>query len=71
MNTLIRKVDVVARRRVRHALVAWHTLACKASLLITRIACALPSNRRTQDRTLYMVAAIGAAVALHVAIYRG
>lgn len=71
MSHIIRRLDVMSRRRIRQAVVAWYTFACKASMFATRVACSLPSDRRTQDRAMYSVAAIGAAVALHVAVYRG
>lgn len=71
MSHLIRRIDVMSRRRIRQAMVAWYTFACKASMFATRVACSLPSDRRTQDRAMYSVAAISVAVVLHVAIYRG
>ena len=71
MSHLIRRLDVMSRRRIRQAVVAWYTFACKASMFATRVTCSLPSDRWTQDRAMYSVAAIGAAVALHVAVYRG
>ena len=71
MSHLIRRLDVMSRRRIRQAVVAWYTFACKASMFATRVACSLPSDRRTQDRAMYSVAAIGAAVVLHVVVYRG
>jgi hypothetical protein len=70
MNTL-RRIDVISRRRIRQAVIAWHTLAVRCAMQFTRLACALPSSRQTQDRAMYVVAAVGCAVALHVSVYRG
>ena len=71
MNRLIRTADVVTRRRIRQVVAAWYSLACRAGMFATRVACSLPSDRRTQDRAMYSVAAISVAVVLHVVVYRG
>jgi hypothetical protein len=67
----LRRLDVLSKRALRNALVQWRTLACKAGLQFTRLACALPSDRATQDKALFLVAAAGACVALHISAYRG
>jgi hypothetical protein len=67
----MRRLDVMSRRRIRQALVQWHTLAIRCAMQFTRLACALPSDRKTQDRAMYAVAAVGCAVALHISTYRG
>lgn len=49
----LRHLDVLSKRALRNALVQWRTLACKAGMQFTRLACALPSDRGTQDRAVY------------------
>jgi hypothetical protein len=49
----LRRLDVMSKRALRNALVQWRTWACKAGLQFTRLACALPSDRGTQDRAIY------------------
>jgi hypothetical protein len=65
----LRHLDVLSRRAVRNALVQWRTLACLAGLQFTRLACALPSDRGTQDRAIYsclLAAVVLLAVLKHV-----
>lgn len=65
----IRHLDVLSKRALRNALVQWRTWACKAGLQLTRLACALPSDRDTQDRAVYsclLAAAVLLAVLKHV-----
>lgn len=68
---MIRHLDVMSRRRIRQALVAWHTRAVRCAMQFTRLACALPSSRQTQDRAMYVVCGLCCAVVLHVSAYRG
>ena len=56
-------------RLVVRAFVAWQTFTVRCGLACTRLACALPSDRGTQDRAIYscaLAAVVLLAVLKHV-----
>jgi hypothetical protein len=63
---MIRRLDVMSRRRIRQALVQWHTLTIRCAMQFTRLSAALPSDRDAQDRAMYRTAV--AAVVLIAAV---
>lgn len=52
----LRKLDVMARRRVRNAFIAWWTLNLRISAAFTALSERLPCDR-TADKCLYVIAA--------------
>lgn len=54
MTYQLRRIDVCSRRAVRHAVIAWHHAAIKASMRATDIAIQLSESRKVQDGALYV-----------------
>jgi len=57
----MRRLDLIARRKVRAAFLAWRTMTCRAAMAFVWAASHLPTDRDAQDRAI-VACLIGAAL---------
>lgn len=66
LTSLLRRADVVSRRKIRHAFAAWDIWTIRVAMVFMRLACSLPACRRQQDLGLYGAALAGVITILVV-----
>lgn len=71
LQRLVRRADVMSERRVRQVVMAWHALALRCAMQITRVTASLPTDRDTQDKALYRAAVAGVVLLAAIRLAEG